>query len=213
MPLLCHVNQRGRYECNVIRRGGRATNDSVKRARNGPVMLPWLGVMKRFISGTEYGAFDTVMRMPPTESSKGADLIDSVLDGDFAVILHTSNVEHVTRMIFVYSSDNATIDDFGYTENGTYISRPETFITQTTNHYRLHKPLHLTGDYPEFIRIERVHEHVVIQTSDSILGNWVEQHSFTVDSNERLVVGIGFIRTFPCEYTSTWNCQRQFPDT
>lgn len=210
MPLLCHLNQRGRYECNVIRKGGQVVNDDISRANVGTTMLPWLGIMKRFMPSAEYGSFDAILRMPPHDSSKGADIVDSVLEGDFMVTLSTSNVEHVTRMVFMYSSESATTDDFGYTENGTYISRPDTFITQTSSHqYNLHPPLHLTGDYPEFIRIERVNDHVMIQTSDSQLGNWTEQHSILIPSNEKVIVGVGFVRSFPCEYTSIWRCYRQ----
>jgi hypothetical protein len=209
MPLICHVNQRGRYECNVVSQGGKSTKEAtINRAQAGPTLLPWLGIMKRFIPTAEYSAFDSILRMPPHESSKGADIVDVVLDGPFAVILHTSNVEHITRMVFLYSSEQATIDDFGYTENSTYISRPDTFITQTAHPYRLHPPLHLTGDSPAFIRIARENEHVVIQTSDALLGEWVEQNSFSVPLGEKIVVGMGFIRTFPCEYTSIWKCHR-----
>ncbi len=214
MPLLCHLNQRGRYECRVISQGGSVGNeqkfDDVQRANVGSNLLPWLGIMKRFMPSAEYGSFDAVLRMPPHESSKGADIVDAVLDGDFMVTLSTSNVEHVTRMVFMYSSEGATTDDFGFTENGTYISRPDTFITQTAGQsYHLHPPLHLTGDYPEYIRIERVDDQVTIHTSDSLQGPWTEQHSMTVPANEKIVVGIGFIRSFPCEYTSTWRCYRQ----
>jgi hypothetical protein len=240
MPLRCHVNQRGRYECNWIRHGGQVEDEDpnrgnvgkndnndfedddanranirqagdadVNRASGGPAMLPWLGIMKRFTTGAEYSSFDAILRMPPHESTKGADIIDSVFAGDFRVVVHTSNVEHATRMVFLYSSEQATIDDFGYTENGTYISRPDTFITHTTRPYKLHKPLHLTGDYPEFIRVERVNDQVVVQTSDSQMGHWTEQHSLTVPSNEKVVIGVGFVRTFPCAYTSVWRCYRQ----
>ena len=208
MPLICHVNQRGRYECNSIRKGGNSDNEDVSRAKVSPTSLPWLGIMKRFMPSAEYSSFDAILRMPPHASSKGADIIDSVLEGDFSVIVSTSNVEHVTRMVFMYSSESATIDDFGYSENGTYISRPDTFITQTASPYRLHKPLHLTGDYPELIRIERMAEQVAIKTSDSHLGKWTEQHSFVVPESEKLVIGVGFVRTFPCEYTSVWKCHR-----
>ncbi len=209
MPLICHLNQRGRYECSLISKGGTCANDDINRANAGPSMLPWLGIMKRFMPSAEYSSFDAILRMPPHESTKGADIVDAVFDGDFIAIVNTSNVEHVTRMIFMYSSESATIDDFGYTDNGTYISRPDTFITQTTSQYRLHKPLHLTGDYPEFIRIERVLSNVTMQTSDTKHGNWTEQHSLVVDSSEKIVIGVGFVRTFPSENASIWRCYSQ----
>ena len=208
MPLICHLNQRGRYECNLVNIGGSASKDATIHANGAPKMLPWLGIMKRFIPNSEYSSFDSILRMPPHESTKGAEIVDSVFVGDFVAIVNTSNIEHVTRMVFMYSSEHSTIDDFGYTENGTFLSRPDTFIT-TTNKYRLHAPLHLTGDYPEFIRIERIKDQVTIQTSDSHVGLWTPQHSFMAHSEEKIIIGVGFIRTFPCEQNTVWRCYGQ----
>jgi len=208
MPIVCHLNQRGRYECNVLTTGGRDDRDHVDRTKADSTVLPWLGIMTRFIPNVEYGAFDALLHIPPHDSPKGVDIIDAVLIGDFVLTVHTSNVDHMTRMLVVYSSETATVDDFGYNDQGTYLSRPDTLITQTSSQYRLHAPLHLTGDYPEWVRIERRRAHLVAHTSHSHFGHWSEQYAWEVPSNERVVLGMGFIRTLPSERASVWKCTR-----